>query len=135
MYKLNTISYEKAQKNISKKGKGLYGQMSNKWRLLFQPSMPSRMHRRPIKLTNIMTMDAIIVEGRWVKKDGTPLDPCELHRVHNQFNRIHAFADGEIELTHSKIEMLSKILHITPTQEEIILKVMNMTEEDLHKLV
>jgi len=78
---------------------------------------------------------AVIRNGRWVKDEENPLDPCELHQVHNQFDRIHAFAKGVTELTHDKIEILSHILHVSPEQERAILKILTMEESAITRLI
>jgi Asp-tRNA(Asn)/Glu-tRNA(Gln) amidotransferase C subunit len=78
---------------------------------------------------------AVIRDGRWVREDNEPLDPCELHQIHGQMTRIHAFADGVAELTHDKIEILSHILHVNPAQERAILRILKMNEETINSLI
>lgn len=78
---------------------------------------------------------AVIREGRWVSVDETPLDPIQMNQLHQQLGRIHTFADGIVELTHDKIEILSHILHVTPEQERVILAVLKMNKEEVNTLI
>ena len=81
-------------------------------------------------------MNAIIKEGRWVSTNGEPLSTIELRQVHDQISRIHNFTEGLVELTHDKIQILSKILYATPLQEQAILKILStLTEEEINSLI
>jgi len=80
-------------------------------------------------------MRAIIRNGRWVRNDENPLDPCDLHTVHHQFDRIHAFAKDVTILTHDKIEILSNILEATPEQEKAILKILQLSKQEIESIM
>lgn len=78
--------------------------------------------------------NAVIRNGRWVGSNEEQLDPVEMHRVHHQFNRIHSFTNGVVELTHIKIEILSHILNATPEQEKAIVKILKMNKTEIKDL-
>ena len=75
--------------------------------------------------------NAIIRDGRWVSSNEEQLNPVEMHRIHHQFDRIHGFTKGVVELTHIKIEILSCILSATPEQEKAILKVLKLSKSEV----
>ena len=79
-------------------------------------------------------MAAKIKDGRWVNEDESPIDPFELPKVKEQFDRVGAFAEGIVPLTHDKIEILMNILHATEEQEKAILKVLKMTPKEIADL-
>jgi len=86
------------------------------------------------KKKNLMAK-AVVRDGRWVNEMGDPLDPVELYQVHAQFNRIYEFTKGRAQLTHSKVELLTHILDITPKQEEVILAILRMEDDELDKII
>jgi hypothetical protein len=78
---------------------------------------------------------AVIRDGRWVNEEGAPLDPVQLYQLKEQVSRIHAFADGIVEITHDKIEILTHILFASPEQEQAILKILAMDKDEVKALI
>lgn len=78
---------------------------------------------------------AVIRDGRWVREDEKPLDPVELHQIHTQLERIHAFTKGVTELTHNKVEILSNILHVSPEQERAIMKILKLSKSEIKSIL